>query len=472
MALDPARLRLLNPAPARPGRFVLYHCSAARRTRFNPALEHAIQRARELRLPLLVVEPLRLGYPHASVRHHRFVVDGMLDNLAAAATGPVRWLPWLETERGAGKGLLARLAEQAALLVVDDWPGFFHPRMIAAAARLPLRVEAVDGAGLYPVRAAGRAFGRAVDFRRHLQRVLAAHLALQPEAEPLRAAFDLPEAPLPAGFEAPTAERLEEELARLPLDRSVPAAGLAGGARAATERLEAFLPRLHLYPERSHPDAQASSGLSPWLHFGHLGAAEVFTRLVARFGPARFGPTTGAREQSWGWPEAPQAFMDELVTWRELALNGAAFLPGYEAYEATPDWARRSLETHRGDPRPALYDLETLERARTHDPLWNAAQNELRESGRMHNYLRMLWGKRVLEWTEDPAQAFAWLVHLNDRYALDGRDPNTLAGVGWVFGRYDRPWGPERPVFGLVRYMSSENTARKLRLRDYLARWG
>jgi deoxyribodipyrimidine photo-lyase len=260
------------------------------------------------------------------------------------------------------------------------------------------------------------------------------------------------------------------------VDARVGPVALEGGATSARRRWRSFLDGgLSRYDEeRSHPDADSSSGLSPWLHFGHISVHELWADLARAEGwtPQRLGQVTASKAGWWGLSAPAEAFLDELVTWRELALNGAAFLAGHDSYQGTPGWAQQTLEEHRADPRPWRYDLETLDRAQTHDPVWNAAQRQLRESGVMHNYLRMLWGKKVLQWVDDPATAFDLLLHLNDRYALDGRDPNSTAGVGWVFGRYDRPWGPVRPVFGTVRYMTSENTLRKLHMRQYLARWG
>jgi deoxyribodipyrimidine photo-lyase len=166
-----------------------------------------------------------------------------------------------------------------------------------------------------------------------------------------------------------------------------------------------------------------------------------------------------------------EAFLDQLITWRELGHATAAFLPRYDSFETLPDWARRTLARHARDPRPERYELPELLEARTADPLWNAAQRQLLREGRLHNYLRMLWGKRILEWSASPEEALATMLELNDRLALDGRDPNSVAGVCWILGRYDRAWGPERPIFGTVRYMSSRNTARKLRLTEYLERY-
>ena len=180
---------------------------------------------------------------------------------------------------------------------------------------------------------------------------------------------------------------------------------------------------------------------------------------------------TGSRAEWWGVGEAAESFLDEIITWRELGYNMACRSEDVEKYESLPDWARRTLEKHADDPRAFIYTLEEFAEAKTHDPLWNAAQNQLVCEGRMHNYLRMLWGKKILEWTSSPRQALEVMIELNNKYAVDGRDPNSYSGIFWVLGRYDRLWGPERPIFGTVRYMSSQSTAKKLRVREYLRRY-
>jgi deoxyribodipyrimidine photo-lyase len=248
-----------------------------------------------------------------------------------------------------------------------------------------------------------------------------------------------------------------------------------GGPAHAEKVLKSFIAnRLPRYvDERNQPEADAPSGLSPYLHWGFVSTHQVFDALARHEGwsPERLAlKPTGAREGWWGMGANAEAFLDELVTWRELAFNTASHLDGYERYATLPRWALDSLERHAGDPR-ALVSLEDLEDGRSPDPLWNAAQGQLRREGRIHNYLRMIWGKRFLEWTRHPREAAEWMLHLNDRWALDGRDPSSVAGVSWCLGRYDRPWAPERPVFGTVRYMSSANTARKLRVKDYVARY-
>ena len=180
----------------------------------------------------------------------------------------------------------------------------------------------------------------------------------------------------------------------------------------------------------------------------------------------------GKREGWWGTSRGAEAFLDELVTWRELGYNMCALRDDYDRYESLPEWARSTLEAHARDRRPSRYTLAQFESASTHDPLWNAAQRQLVREGRLHNYLRMLWGKKILEWSRSPRQALETMIHLNNKYALDGRDPNSYSGIFWCLGRYDRPWGPERPIFGTVRYMSSENTARKLSVKEYLQTYG
>ncbi|HSO24330.1 MAG TPA: deoxyribodipyrimidine photolyase [Chondromyces sp.] len=479
------RIRAANRAPVNgSGARVVYWMIAARRTAFNFGLQRAADWARHLGLPLLVLEALRVAYPWASDRLHRFVLDGLADNAAALAGKSVAYLPYVEPEAGAGRGLLAALAEDAAVVVTDDYPTFFLPRMVAAAAaRLPVRLEAVDGNGLLPMAAADREFATAYSFRRHLQKTLLPHLEAMPLADPLTEALP-PAAPLPEAvarrWPAASAGLLggdATELAALPIDHSVAPAPLRGGPRAASERLEEFLEtRLEGYVEdRNRPEADAASGLSPYLHFGHVSPHEIFLELMRRerWTPEDVQPpANGRRAGWWGVREGAEAFLDQVVTWRELGFNVCATNPQHDRWESLPEWAQRTLTEHAVDPREHTYSLEEFSAGATHDPLWNAAQNQLRSEGTIHNYLRMLWGKKILEWTTEPREALEVMIELNNGYALDGRDPNSYSGIFWVLGRHDRAWGPERPIFGTVRYMSSANTARKFPVRGYLERYG
>jgi deoxyribodipyrimidine photo-lyase len=478
------RITVGNDAPPREGgAFVLYWMNAQRRVRWNFALQRAVQWAVELEKPLVVFEALRTGYRWASDRLHQFVLDGMAENARRLRGTKASYYGYVEDREGAGSGLLEALAGRACVVVTDDYPAFFLPRMVAAAARrLPVLLEKVDSNGLLPLRAGERVFPTAYAFRRHLQKVLRPHLAEFPAADPL-AKVDLP---APGGLPAEITERWpnsdaallagEVSTAGLPIDHSVAPGPLVGGSDAAERVLDTFLEeRLDGYAElRNHPDVEATTGLSPYLHFGHMSTHEVFSRLMADedWDVDRLAPdASGKRSGWWGVGESAEALLDQVVTWRELGFNMCALSDDYESYESLPEWARKTLAEHEKDVRPELYELAEFEEARTHDELWNAAQSQLVLEGRLQNYLRMLWGKKILEWSPTPRDALSVMIELNNKYALDGRDPNSYSGIFWCLGRYDRAWGPERPIFGKIRYMSSENTMRKLRLNEYLARY-
>ena len=169
--------------------------------------------------------------------------------------------------------------------------------------------------------------------------------------------------------------------------------------------------------------------------------------------------------------ENAEAFLDQLITWREVGFHTCVYKSNYDQYESLPEWAIETLEKHSKDEREHIYSFEELENSKTHDEIWNAAQKQLKEEGIIQNYLRMLWGKKILEWTEHPKTALNYMIQLNNKYALDGRDPNSYSGIFWTLGRYDRAWGPERPIFGKIRYMTSESTAKKFNLSVYLDKW-
>jgi deoxyribodipyrimidine photo-lyase len=483
-AVPALRIRVARDAPPRAeGAFVLYWMIASRRVGWSFALDRALEWTRELGKPLVILEALRAGYPWASDRLHRFVLDGMADTARRLRGTGVAYYPYVEPAPDVGKGLLRALAGHAAVCVTDDFPAFMLPRMVDAAARqVPVRLEAVDSNGLLPLRAAGEAFATAYSFRRFLQKALPEHLGAMPVADPLRH-----RPPRSRGLPRDVTRRWPpasaallrgrpEALAALPIDHSVGVAGTRGGTTAARAALTGFLTaRLPRYAEdRNQPEEEATSGLSPYLHFGHVSAHEVFTRIAHRedWSPADLpARATGSRSGWWRMSAAAEGFLDQLVTWRELGFNMCAHRADHDRYESLPDWARRTLAKHARDRRPALYSARQLEQAATGDPLWNAGQVQLAREGRLHNYIRMLWGKKILEWSKRPEDALAVMIELNNKYALDGRDPNSESGIFWCLGRYDRPWGPERPVFGTVRYMSSENTARKLRVRGYVERY-
>ena len=479
------RIAARNDAPVRAdGEFVLYWMIANRRLGWNFALDRAIEWARELKKPLVILEALRCDYPWASERIHRFVLDGMVERSERLQGAGIVYYPHVELDGGASKGLLEHLAARASLVVTDDSPAFFLPHMVrSAAAKLRVLVEAVDSNGLLPLSIAEKTYPTAFAFRRFLQKQLPAHLSDAPKAHPLEG-LRLPRlASIPGDaarrWPPASAENLRssEWLARLPVDHKVQAVATRGGEAAARALQRKFVTQgLARYAEsRNEPEIEATSGLSPYLHFGHISSHEIFHAIVEREGWSERKlalQATGSRAGWWGASGAAETFLDQLVTWRELGFNMAARDAEYDRYESLPEWAKRTLAKHADDERPHVYRLGAFAGARTHDALWNAAQRQLVKEGRMHNYLRMLWGKKILEWSRTPEEALEITIELNNRYALDGRDPNSYSGIFWCLGRYDRPWGPERPIFGTVRYMSSDNTARKVDVRAYLRKYG
>jgi deoxyribodipyrimidine photo-lyase len=454
---------------------------AFRRTTWNFALDRALEWAERLGKPLVVLEALRCDYPWASDRMHSFVVDGMAENACRFEGTGVLHYPFMEIEPNAGKGLLRAMAAHASVVVTDDFPCFFLPRMVAAAAaQVAVRMEAVDSNGLLPLGASARVFSTAYSFRRFLQNELPLHLMEFPKANALAnatipAANGVPRE-ITAKWPRMSASLLNGDrsfLAKMPINHSVRRVAARGGTSAAQALLKKFVEnKLESYlEERNDPDRNAASGLSPYLHFGHVSAHQIFSEMMEHEGWSAEHlalRATGSRTGWWGVSRAAEAFLDQLVTWRELGFNFSSQRKDYDQFDSLPEWARRTLREHARDERAYVYTVEEFEQAATHDPLWNAAQTQLVREGRIHNYLRMLWGKKILEWSPSPAKALEIMMELNNKYALDGRDPNSYCGIFWCLGRYDRPWGPERPVFGTVRYMSSANTARKLRVEEYL----
>jgi deoxyribodipyrimidine photo-lyase len=481
VSYNQARLRRLNAAPTATGaEYVLYWMQAYRRLAHNHALDYALACARELGRPLVVYEGLRIDYPWASRRLHRFVLEGMQANAARAATLGLNYWPFVETRKDEGRGLLQSLSERACLVVTDDFPAFIVPAQTEALARkVAVPVFAVDSNGVVPLALLGPAVSAAAHLRPRLHKAFAEAWAQRATAKPRIP--ELARKPVAAPFETWRAADVAAFVDALPLDPGVPAvSAVPGGAPAARARLRDFVKRrLRGYAAaRSEPRSPLeghASGLSPYLHFGHISIEEVVEMVLATTGAWTPGElrvhNRGKREGFFCDDPDVNAFLDEALTWRDVGFHWhrSRRADARSLEKALPAWALETLGAHAGDPRRFVYTGEELEDGRTHDPLWNAAQRELVATGTIHNYLRMLWGKKVLEWSASPAEAYRTLEHLNNKYALDGRDPNSYTGILWCFGLFDRPWPPERKVFGSVRYMSSENTARKFALAPYYA---
>jgi deoxyribodipyrimidine photo-lyase len=466
------------------GDFVLYWMIAFRRLHWNFSLQRAVDWAKELKKPLVILEALRCGHKWASDRLHGFILDGMVDHTHQLKGYNAYYYPYVESKYDEGKGLLEALAAKSCVVITDDFPAFFIPRMVGAAAtKIPVLLETIDSNGLLPMRTTDRVFTTAYSFRRFLQKTLPDCLLDLPKAQPLKGAR-LPKLKgLPSAIQKRwpiiSPHRLGRDskmLNSLPIDHEVGIVEPRGGPIAAQSVLKEFLENrlTHYEQKRNQPGEKGTSGLSPYLHFGHISAHQVFHELMETEGwsfDRLSGKATGSKSGWWGMQMSAEAFLDELITWRELGFNMCWQRDDYDQYASLPQWARQTLKVHDTDKRQYMYTLEEFEKGLTHDPLWNAAQMQLLREGRIHSYLRMLWGKKILQWSDTPKKALKIMIELNNKYALDGRDPNSYSGIFWVLGRYDRPWGPERPVFGKIRYMSSKNTARKVNVKDYMERY-
>ncbi len=456
--MDPLRLHLPSNTrrldPRQGGEFVLYWLQATMRSHENFALTAAVEWANRLRLPVLVYQGLRPDYPWASDRLHTFILESVIDLADRFAARGIQY--GFHLDRGVDsrpvRSPLIELAERAALVVTDWTPTFIAPRQIRSLRRRTVTpVIAVDSTTVVPVAHHDRDWPTARGIRPRLLAALPHHLHPVPDADPLiRLPIDLPFTP-----DCPTTATIPTLVAQCPIDHTVPPSPtIRGGMAAAEARLDWFVNHgLPCYEEkRNDPMVDATSRLSAHLHFGTIAIQRVL--LTARD----------------GGPEPQYAkFLDEALVWRELAHNFVDRDPRHRTLDALPSWARQELLDHSADPRPALYDEETLDRGATGDSLWNACQRSLRRDGELHNWLRMLWGKSVLQWTDHPAEALRILEQLNNRYALDGRDANSYGGILWCFGKFDRPFY-RRPVYGTVRYMSLTAARKKFDAKGFEAR--
>lgn len=445
-----ARVTVWTPGPPRTdGRAVVYWMQRAQRAVDNPALDAAVRLGNALRLPVVVFFGLHTRVTGANLRHYTFLVEGIPDIVRGLEARHVGFVL-----RPYPRHHLLRFVDevQAAIVIGDENPlrqfAGWRTR-VAESIRVPFWT--VDADVVVPSKLLLKEQYAARTIRPRIHARLAEFLV--PSTDP---AAQVPwEAP--AGLErVPWSTGLLETL---PVDRSLgPVTTFSGGTSEARRRLARFIQtRLGQYDEgRNHPDRTATSELSPYLHFGHIGPREV--ALAVR----NAAPDT----------PASTAFIEQLVVRRELAVNFVTYNPQYDSLLGCEPWARATLARHRTDRRPASYRMPQLEAGDTHDPLWNAAQRQMVVTGWMHGYVRMYWAKKILEWMPSADEAFAVAVELNDRYELDGRDPNGYTNIAWAIGgKHDRPW-PERPVFGTIRAMSLASTSRKFDSAAYIARWG
>ena len=442
-AISPDRVRALNDGKILDREVVVYWMQAAQRAEANHALEFAVGQANALGKPLAVLFGLTDSYPEANERHYAFMLEGLKETQASLRE---RGIPMV-VRRGEPDAAVSELGRRACLVVTDDgYVRIERKWRQAAAAALPCALVQVDTNTVVPVPAAStKEEYAAATLRPKVHRLLDGFLKPCPRV-PLRKGSDRP--PL----ESWDIDDTPKALARLDLDRSVAGvAGLRGGASEAARKLRRFVREgLEAYAEaRNDPTLDGQSGLSPYLHFGQISPLAV--ALAVKKGP-RYGQA---------------AFLEELIVRRELSLNFVLYNRAYDRFEGLPDWCRSTLLEHGKAAREFVYTRSEFERGATHDPYWNAAQKEMVLTGKMHGYMRMYWGKKILEWSASPRDAFRTALHLNNKYELDGRDANGFAGVAWCFGKHDRPWA-RRPVYGMVRTMTAGGLRRKFDADAYV----
>ena len=442
--IDRTRIKKLKGGQSK-GKYVLYWMQASQRAEYNLALEVALDIANNHKQPLIVCFCITPRFPEANLRSYYFMLQGIQKVSDQLKNRKIRFVCSI----GSPEKVIPAIAEKASFIVFDrGYTSVVLGWRSRVVKELTAPVYEVEDNVIVPVSVAShKEEYSAATIRKKLMNQLSRYAKkipqLETEVNSLNRSVKVDEVEL---------DDLESLLKKLELDDSVfPSPIFQGGSEQANVLLRDFIEnRIEHYHEwRNDPSKQCQSSLSPYIHFGQ--ASPIFIALEAMKYP-------GA---------GTDAFIEELFVRRELAINFVHYNNHYDSIEALPGWALSTLEDHSSDKRPYLYSLEDLESASTHDRYWNAAQMELLITGKMHNYMRMYWGKKIIEWTESPKTAFDIMIHLNNKYELDGRDPNSFAGILWCFGKHDRPW-KERPIFGKVRYMNSSGLERKFDMNSYV----
>lgn len=443
--IDP-RVRVRRSGwPDPEGNCVVYWMQRSQRGVDNPALDVAVEAANELGKPVVVYLAPVPYYPHANLRHYKFLAEGILDIAEALAKRNVGFV----LRRYPDHSLLKFCDEVRPALVVGDENPMREPERWreVAAKKLRLPFWTVDADVIVPSRMMEKEQYAAFIIRKKLEAQLDRFL-VKPKNVRAQVAWKAPAKlkSLPTVFDIMEGWKL---------DRSVsPVNTFQGGTKEALRLLREFVEKkLSKYGERrNHPESDGTSRLSPYLHFGHISPVTIALAVNGSVAPEK----------------DKEAYLNQLLTWRELAINFVTYNRDYDSFESGENWAHRTLAEHARDPRPVVYSDRELEQAETHDPLWNAAQLQMTQHGWMHNYMRMYWAKKILEWSRTPSEAYRRAVTMNDKYQLDGRDPNGYAGIAWsIVGKFDRPWF-NRPIFGMIRYMSGQSTGKKFDSQKYI----
>jgi deoxyribodipyrimidine photo-lyase len=447
MSIQPTRIQRLNDADITKGDFVLYWMQQSQRAAVNHALEHAVVQANQLKQPLLVAFGLMANYPEANLRHYTFMLEGLRETQAALASRGIK----LVVHLGHPPEVALKLGRRASMIVCDR--GYLRNQrewrqQVAQQARC--RVIQVESDVVVPVEVVSdKAEYAARTIRPKIHRHLEAYLV---DLEPIKAKHPSSEIE-DEGFDLHDSEQL---LQKLDLDRSVPPVSqfFKGGTIQAEKRFREFIRhRLEHYDQHSNqPQTDDISHMSPYLHFGQISPLYLALQLTKAPNSLK---------------ASKDAYLEELIVRRELAMNFAYHTSNYDAYGCIPGWAHKSLSEHQQDKREYVYSRRQLETAATHDPYWNASMLEMKHTGFMHNYMRMYWGKKILEWSKTPQHAYQTTLAINNKYFLDGRDANSYTGVAWIYGVHDRAW-TERPIFGKTRYMAASGLERKCDIAAYV----
>jgi deoxyribodipyrimidine photo-lyase len=441
-AIQNERIQPLNNVTARNGQYMVYWMQSSQRTEFNHALEYAIQKANELSQPLIVLFCLIADFPEANTRHYHFMLEGLKEVQLSLKNRRI----FMVIQTGIPPSVITAIAKKASLVVVDR--GYLRIQREwrrTTSLNIDCPFIQVESDVVVPVEEASvKEDFSAATFRPKIKKIVSKYL------KPLNE-YDLHISSLGMDFSSVSLDDADRTISDLKIDTRVsPVITFKGGTTQAKLNLSDFLERhLHRYStDRNDPNLKATSNLSPYLHFGQISPLYIALKALE----------TGE--------EACESFLEELIVRRELAVNYSYFNPVYDSYAGLPAWAQKTLYIHRTDRREVIYKLADFEGANTHDKYWNAAQREMLYTGKMHGYMRMYWGKKILEWSETPEEAFKIALYLNNKYELDGRDPNGFTGVSWCFGKHDRPWA-ERAIFGNIRYMNNNGLKRKFDADKY-----
>jgi len=437
------RIKLLNNGKVCDGKYVLYWMQAAQRAEYNHALEYAIRTSNKLKKPVLVFFGITESWPQANQRHYYFMLEGLKEVQKALEAKGIQMV----IRRDSPDSGAVKLAKDAALVIVDAGQLRIQKKWRASAAKqINCPLYEVETNLIVPVEeASSKENFSAGTFRPRITKKLDYYLVALKHSKPKLNSLGMK-------FQTFDIGDIDKALSKLDIDRSVvKVESFHGGTKQAKRRLSNFLKnKLERFADlRNDPTADYVSNMSPYLHFGQISPLYIALKV---------SKTSSAGKD---------AYLEELIVRRELSHNFVFYNDRYDKFACLEPWAKRTLNFHRSDKREYIYMIEQFEKAQTHDPYWNAAQKEMVITGKMHGYMRMYWGKKILEWSRNPQTGFKIALQFNNKYELDGRDPNAFAGVAWCFGKHDRAWG-ERPVFGKIRYMNAAGLKRKFDADAYV----